>query len=89
MEEKQKEVDALQRELRAVNDKLNSIITLLNGHELDTDSGGLVHKVNSIESRIFDVERFKDRITYVALGMAIPASWGIIDIVSKVILAVK
>lgn len=89
MENEIKQMDTLKKELQQVNDKLNSIITLLNGHELDSDSGGLVHKVNIAESRIAKVEQFKDRITYVAVGMAIPASWGIIDIVSKVILAVK
>lgn len=78
------EIRKLQRELNAVNDKLNSILTLLKGHELDTEATGLVHKINLTEVRLMTLEKAKDRITYFAIGATVPATWGIIDLVREI-----
>lgn len=89
MENEIKQMETLKKELQQVNEKLNSIITLLNGHELDNEAGGMVQRMHVIDSRLGKIEQFKDRIIYVGIGIGIPASWGMIDIIGKVIAAVR
>ena len=89
MENDIKQMETLKKELQQVNEKLNSIITLLNGHELDNEAGGMVQRVHLIDNRLNRLESFKDRVIYVCIGASIPASWGIIDIIGKVISAVR
>jgi hypothetical protein len=89
MENEEKKMETLKKELELVNKQLNSILTLLKGHELDNEEGGMVGQVHGIDKRLVKIETFKDRVIYVAIGVSIPASWGIIDIISKVITAVR
>lgn len=89
METNNKEVDAIRKELDQVNGKLAEIIALLTGHAMDADSGGIVHRVNTNDTRIANLEKFKDRAVYVALGASIPAGWGLIDIITTILNVAK
>ena len=89
MENEIKQMETLKKELQQVNEKLNNIIILLNGHEMDADSGGIVHKVNNNDIRITNLEKFKDRAVYAALGASIPAGWGLIDIITTILNVAK
>lgn len=82
------EITSLQEELRKVNEQLNSILVLLKGHELDS-SNGLLHRLYTMEEKLEKLDRLKDRITYVLIGCSVPAGWGIIDLTTKLLAAIR
>lgn len=71
------------REIREVNNKVSSILQLLKGHELDKDDKGMVGIQNDHESRIKKLESLVEKGKYFLIGLALPASWGIADIIGK------
>ena len=66
-------------ELHDINKKLNKMLMLLQGNDLDRKDTGIVGQLDDQGERLARLEKFKDRAVYIFIGMAAPASWGIIQ----------
>lgn len=77
-------VEQFQKEFKEVKEMVNSIYTLLAGHQHD-ESLGLIHWKKEAEKRIERLERFKEKIIWVAIGMSIPTGLGFFKIVQFIV----
>lgn len=73
------EVDELKK-------KLDEVLSLLRGNILDKNDQGFIGSVNDLERRVSGLEKWKDRIVWMFIGMSIPASIGIVEILRKLII---
>lgn len=80
------EMQHIEKQVAEVNTKVTSILVLLKGHDLDKDDKGMIGVQNDHESRLQKLEKTLDRMKYLLIGVSIPAGWGIVDIVQKIIL---
>lgn len=71
------EVDELKK-------KLDEVLSLLRGNILDKSDNGFIGSVNDLEKRVSTLEKWKDRIVWMMVGMGIPASVGVIEILKKI-----
>jgi hypothetical protein len=72
------EVDELKK-------KLDEVLNLLRGNTLDKSDQGFIGSVNDLEKRVSTLEKWKDRIVWMVIGMGIPASVGIVEILKKLL----
>lgn len=79
------EIKYLEKQVSDVDAKVSSILTLLKGNDLDESDRGLIGNIKDHHKRIVALERVRDRLFWFMLGMSIPASWGIIDIIKKIL----
>lgn len=73
------EVDELKK-------KLDEVLSLLRGNILDKNDNGFIGSVNDLEKRVTTLEKWKDRIVWMIIGMGIPASVGMIEILKKLLI---
>ncbi len=73
-----------EKQLEAMNHKLTAILTLLRGNDLDRTDTGMTGIQDDHAARIAKLEKFRDRGTWVLMGMGAPASWGIIELIIKI-----
>lgn len=71
------EVDELKK-------KLDEVLSLLRGNILDKSDNGFIGSVNDLEKRVTTLEKWKDRIVWMMVGMGIPASIGVVEILKKI-----
>lgn len=62
--------------------KLDSVLLLLRGNELDKEDNGLVGDVKDLIKRIAKLEKLKMKLTYLIVGLAFPAGWGMTELLS-------
>lgn len=72
------EVDELKK-------KLDEVLSLLRGNILDKTDQGFIGSVNDLEKRVTGLEKWKDRIVWMFIGMGIPASIGVVEILRKLL----
>lgn len=80
------EMQHIEKQVGEVNTKVTSILVLLKGHDLDKDDKGMIGVQNDHEDRIQKLEKTIDRMKWFLFGLSIPAGWGVIDIIQKIIL---
>jgi hypothetical protein len=71
-------------EIDELKKKLDEVLSLLRGNHLDKNDQGFIGSVNDLEKRMTTLEKWKDRIVWMFLGMGIPASVGIVEILKKI-----
>lgn len=81
--ELEKEILLMQNDMRALNGKVDKIIDILSGNELDKNDSGVVGDVRQLKARVTKLERWKDRVVYVLIGASFGAGWTISDILQK------
>jgi hypothetical protein len=64
--------------------KLDEVLSLLRGNILDKSDNGFIGSVNDLEKRVNTLEKWKDRIVWLFIGMGLPASVGVIEILKKI-----
>jgi hypothetical protein len=69
-------IDQLKEDIQEVGGKITKILSLLQGNDLDKDDKGLVGTVNDIDKRVKTLEKWKDRIVWLLIGLSIPAGVG-------------
>jgi len=74
---------------RDIDNKLNSILQLLKGHELDKDDKGLVGQTYDHEHRIEKLEKLKDRVVNIIIGLSVPAGIGLYDVLKSLAFLIK
>jgi len=76
----------LMTEVDELKKKLDEVLSLLRGNTLDKNDQGFIGSVNDLEKRVSGLEKWKDRIVWMFIGMSIPASIGIVEILRKLII---
>lgn len=72
-------------EIDELKKKLDEVLILLRGNTLDKNDQGFTGAVNDLEKRVSVLEKWKDRVVWMVIGMGIPASVGIIEILKKLL----
>jgi hypothetical protein len=85
MEVTREEIQALRKSIYDLTTKTDSILSILQGQELDENDHGMIGKTNDMGKRLSRLERFKDRATWLIIGMSIPAGYGITEVLSWVL----
>lgn len=80
------ELSNLEEKVNDVDDKVSSILTLLKGNDLNREDKGVIGIVNDLEERVATLEKWKDRIVWMFIGMGVPASVGVIEILRKLLI---
>ena len=74
----------MEQEFRDLTHKVDDIHRILLGSEHDKEVG-ILHRIKNTETRIKSLEDWKSKITYVAFGMSIPATYGVFDIIKTIL----
>lgn len=67
---------------RSLSHRVDKIIALLQGNELDDEDTGLIGTINDMMARLIKLEKLKDRISYIVIGMSLPAGYGITKLIA-------
>jgi hypothetical protein len=71
-------------EIDELKKKLDEVLSLLRGNTLDKNDQGFIGSVNDLEKRVTSLEKWRDRIIWMVIGMGLPASVGVIEILKKI-----
>ena len=78
----------LEEQVKAIDKKVTTIIHLLTGTDLDKSQGFLhqfeeqVQVIGVLQKRIEKLEKWKDRIIWILVGLALPTGYGIAGILN-------
>ena len=67
-----------------IGEKVTSILTLIRGNVLDKNDQGVIGTVDDLIKRVTTLEKWKDRMVWMVIGMGLPASVGIMEILKKI-----
>ena len=84
-QEQAKDIHQIQTQVENIDEKLDHILNILIGNELDKEGGGMIKTVRAHEQRILTLEKFRDRLIIVVVVASIFAGYGFWDIVNKFI----
>lgn len=80
----------IEEQVKAIDKKVTDILYLLTGTDLDK-SQGFLHQFDEerkdkelLEQRVSKLEKWKDRVVWSLVGMALPAGYGIVDILHTI-----
>jgi len=74
----------MEKEFHELKSKVDEIHRILLGNEHDEEVG-LHSRVKRNEAEIKALQDWKARITYFAMGMIVPASYGVFDVVKSIV----
>lgn len=80
----------IETQVKGIDKKVTEILYLLNGTAMDPTQGFLHQFIlekkqnDELEKRIVKLERWRDRIVWSLVGMALPAGYGIVDILHTI-----
>lgn len=80
------DANELEKRIIGIETNLSKVLSLLGGNDLDKGDKGIVGTVNDHEERIIKLEKWNDRLVWTVIGMGMPASVGIYEILKKIIL---
>lgn len=78
----------MQKEVTEIRKDVSSILQLLKGNDLDKDDKGFVGEVNKLRQEVDSLKKFKERVIYIGIGMALPATYGVFGVASAIIKAI-
>jgi hypothetical protein len=78
--------DQLKDKVDEIGNKVSSILSLLQGNKLDKNDNGVIGFVDDIHKRLTNLEKWKDRMVWMFVGMGLPASVGVVEILKKIFL---
>ncbi len=81
----ERQVDSVEKKVSSVERKVDSILVILQGNEMDREDKGMIGQTNDHEKRIQALEKMKDRIFWFLIGLSAFASWGLMDIIEKIV----
>lgn len=73
-------------EIDELKKKLDEVLSLLRGNILDRNDQGFIGAVDDLSKRVSSLEKWRDRGIWMVIGMGLPASVGIIEILKKIII---
>ena len=77
-----------EKEFHSLVAQVNDIHQMLIGTSEEKEVG-LVSRVRKTEADISEIKDWKQRVTYFAMGMVVPASYGVFDIIKTIITQIK
>lgn len=80
------DANELEKKLVGLEKNVSKILDIIQGNDLDRSDNGIVGIVNRHDDEISDLKKWKDRFVYTVIGMGIPASVGILEILKKIII---
>jgi hypothetical protein len=63
-------MEKMQEDIHRLTKMVEDIYRLMAGHELDKESG-IIHQVKDHEERLTLLEKYKDKMVYIGIGLAI------------------
>lgn len=75
----------LEAQVRKIDRKLDQLLNIVGGNELDKDDKGILGVKNDHEKRIRRLEKIGNAAIWFLIGLSVPAGWGIIDILRTIV----
>lgn len=75
----------LEQKIDEMKIMVNDIHNVVLGPEHEKDNG-LLSRVRDLETKFEKQSMFQKKLMWVAIGMGFPASWGLLEILQKIIL---
>jgi predicted nucleotidyltransferase len=75
-------VDKINDKLEKVDDDVRELLNLIKGHPMNRHDFGFIGLVLDNKKKIEKLERFKDRIIWIVVGMSTASGYGISSFVS-------
>jgi len=69
---------------KGVEQKVDLVLYLLQGNPIDKDDNGLIGLVNNMDSRIKKLEKLRNKILWVLVGIALPGGVGVAKILGAI-----
>jgi hypothetical protein len=85
MDQTMTEIQKLEIQVENVDNKVSSILSILRGNDINKEDRGMIGRQFDHERRLARLEKLKDKVLWFFVGLSIPASWGVIDIIQKLI----
>jgi len=79
------QVDKANDKIGLVNKHVEEILNLLKGSSLNKQDVGFIGMVLDIKKRLEKLERFKDKVIWVIVGMSLTSGYAISEIISRLI----
>lgn len=76
------------QEVAEIKQMVKDIHHVVIGSEHDKDSG-LLKRVKDLESDVEGLQKFNNKLVWVAIGMTIPAVYGLGEFLSKLLITLK
>jgi hypothetical protein len=76
--------EQMEKKLIGVDEKVSTILDLLQGNKINKNDTGMVGVVDDHEERLTTLERSYDRLKWMIIGMGAPAGIGIIEMLKKI-----
>lgn len=64
--------------------KVDRILLLLQGNELDENDNGLIGRIVEMDARLRKLESLKNKLIYIIMGMAFAGGYGITELFGKI-----
>lgn len=77
-------MDENTQQIQNIGRKVDSILQLLQGQDLDKEDKGMVGIQNDHERRLINLEKKYNNVRYFLYGITFPAAWGITDMLIKI-----
>ncbi len=75
------EISYIKREVNILNSKVDRLLELIRGNDLDVNDLGILGIVNSNKNKIEKLEKLKDKFVWILIGMSMPTSFGILQVI--------
>lgn len=79
------DIHTIQKQVEAVDEKLETVIRYLKGNELDKDDKGMIGKLNGHEKRIADLEKLRDKMMWFIMGASAIGGAGLWNLIQQFI----
>lgn len=85
-EQKQaQEIHQIQSQVIKIDEKLDNVLSILTGNELDKEEGGMIKKVKDHEIRISSLEKSRYTLLIILAVASILGGYSLWDIINKLI----
>ncbi len=76
----------MEKQISEIDGKVDNILMLLQGNELDKNDNGFLGKVNTLEKKVSSLEDFKKKVVIsCGLLLALPTAYGIFSLIAQFI----
>jgi hypothetical protein len=78
------DANEFEKKLIGLEKNVSTILELLQGNTLDKSDNGIAGMVNRHDEEIESLKKWRDRFVWTVIGMGLPASVGIIEILKNI-----